>query len=186
DELHLSEDAAFKRIRAARLARRFPSIYCAVAEGRLHLSALVLLKPYLTDATEATAAELLAAVTHRSKSQIERLLAERFPTSEMLPMAEALPARQPQPGQTVSPTEVQLAPGPVAQVARHRVSGPALRSKTAPIATERFLLQLTIGQSTHEKLHHAQSLLSHRIPSGDLAEVLERVLDLAIVALEKQ
>src|SRR5262249_40273564 len=98
DELHLSEDAAFKRIRAARLARRFPSIYCAVAEGRLHLSALVLLKPYLTDATEATAAELLAAVTHRSKSQIERLLAERFPTSEMLPMAEALPARQPQPG----------------------------------------------------------------------------------------
>src|ERR687898_120416 len=41
--LHLSEDAAYKRIRAARVARRFPAIFAAVADGRLHLAAVVLL-----------------------------------------------------------------------------------------------------------------------------------------------
>ena len=42
-ELGLSEDAAKKRIHAARAARRFPAIFVAVAEGRLHLSTVVLL-----------------------------------------------------------------------------------------------------------------------------------------------
>src|SRR2546426_10189856 len=80
-ELRLSEEAAFKRIHAARTARRFPAIFAALAEGRLHLSAVVLLTPYLT---EATADELLAAATHKSKAQIEVLLAERFPRPDML------------------------------------------------------------------------------------------------------
>src|SRR5436309_7905194 len=35
-ELRLCEQAAFKRIRAARTARRFPAIFAALAEGRLH------------------------------------------------------------------------------------------------------------------------------------------------------
>src|SRR5574342_738218 len=61
-ELHLSEDAAFKRIHAARAARRFPAIFAAVAQGRLHLSAVVLLAPHLT---EDNAADLLAAAVHK-------------------------------------------------------------------------------------------------------------------------
>src|SRR5437870_3407703 len=40
-ELRLSEDAACKRICAARAARKFPAIFYAVADGRLHLSAVV-------------------------------------------------------------------------------------------------------------------------------------------------
>ena len=46
--LHLSEQATYKRIRVARMARKFPAIYCALTEGRVHLSGLVLLKPFLT------------------------------------------------------------------------------------------------------------------------------------------
>src|SRR5262245_59130830 len=45
--LRFSEDMAFKRIRAARVARRFPIVLEAVADGRLHLTAVVLLKPHL-------------------------------------------------------------------------------------------------------------------------------------------
>ena len=69
----MSEDAAFKRIRAARTARRFPAIFAAVADGRLHLSAVVMLAPHLT---EDTVDELLTAAIHKSKSEIEELLAE--------------------------------------------------------------------------------------------------------------
>ena len=47
-ELHLSEDEAYKRVRAARAGREHPAIFVALAEGRLHLSAVVLLAPHLT------------------------------------------------------------------------------------------------------------------------------------------
>jgi len=46
--LHLSDSAAFKRIHAARAARRFPELFVAVADGRLHLSAVCMLAPRLT------------------------------------------------------------------------------------------------------------------------------------------
>jgi hypothetical protein len=38
-ELRFSDDAAFKRIQAARVARRFPILYTAIAEGGLHMLA---------------------------------------------------------------------------------------------------------------------------------------------------
>ena len=41
DQLHLEEQAAYKRIQAARAAREFPAVFDAVADGRLHLSAVV-------------------------------------------------------------------------------------------------------------------------------------------------
>ncbi len=50
-ELGLSEDAAFKRIRAARAAREFPAIFPMLADGRLNLTAVLSLAPYLTPDT---------------------------------------------------------------------------------------------------------------------------------------
>src|SRR5258706_12373992 len=46
EELHLSEDATAKRIQAARAARRFPALFTALAEGKLHLTAIKLLAPH--------------------------------------------------------------------------------------------------------------------------------------------
>lgn len=45
--LRLSEDAASKRLQAAGAARRFPVIFDALADGRLHLSGICLLAPHL-------------------------------------------------------------------------------------------------------------------------------------------
>jgi len=184
EKLRLSEDAAYKRIQAARTAREFSTLFQAVADGRLNLSGVCLLAPHLTSEN----AELLVSeASGRSKSEIEMVLARRFPSSETLPMVETLrvATHQLAPGQVDEGTfdrdrisGNQLAPG--------RVASPASRSKTAPIAAERFALQVTIGRGTHDKLRHAQALLSHRVPSGDLAEVLDRVLDLAIKQLERQ
>ena len=56
----------------------------------------------------------------------------------------------------------------------------------APLSAERFALQVTIGQGTHDKLEYAQALLGHAVPSGDLAAVLDRALDALIAGLEKQ
>src|SRR3989442_15261584 len=79
-ELRLCEQAAFKRIRAARTARQFPAIFGALAEGRLHLSGVVMLTPYLT---LENADELLPAAAYRNKAELELLLAQRFPRPDL-------------------------------------------------------------------------------------------------------
>src|SRR5258708_23750449 len=65
-ELHMSEETAFRRIRVARTARQFPAIFSAVADGRLNLTAVLLLVPHLTP---EYASELLAAATHKTKAE---------------------------------------------------------------------------------------------------------------------
>jgi hypothetical protein len=56
----------------------------------------------------------------------------------------------------------------------------------APLAPQRFALQVTIGQATHDKLRRAQALLRHRVPSGDLDQVLGHALDTLLRDLERQ
>ena len=114
-ELHLSEQAAYRRILAARTARRFPAIFGALADGRLHLTAVVLLAPHLRG---ATADELLAAATHQSKAAIERLLAARFPRPDMVSWVAPVPMSPPAQGTALQaePVAVQLSSAIVAVV----------------------------------------------------------------------
>jgi hypothetical protein len=77
--LGMSEDQAYKRIRAARAMRRFPVVGTAVAEGRLHLSGVVLLAPHLT---EESAEGLVAEASGKSRAEIEILLARRAPRAD--------------------------------------------------------------------------------------------------------
>jgi hypothetical protein len=224
-ELRLSEEAAYKRIHAARAARRFPAIFPALADGRLHLTAVVLLAPHLT---EATATDLLKAAEHKTKSEIEKLLAERFPRPDLPTKLEVIStgfSAQHAPGRVGLPPEhaperVENGTGPARpleesrrqeasedKVARSysgsesRIAGvsafvmspapstgsvpPAARPRLAPLAPQRFGLQVTIDQATSDQLRYAQALLSHRIPSGDLAQVLARLVQLGVAQLEK-
>src|SRR5881409_922930 len=103
-ELRLSEDAAYKRIQAARVARQFPVIFEALADGRLHLTAVGLLAPYLTP---ENAGELLTAAAHRTKAEIVELLARRFPRSETLGLVAALPGSSPARHQQLAPAQVE-------------------------------------------------------------------------------
>src|SRR5262245_17986033 len=42
-ELHLLEDAACRQIHVARMARRFPAVLVALADGRVHMRAVLML-----------------------------------------------------------------------------------------------------------------------------------------------
>ena len=175
-EFHLSEDSAYKRIQAARAARQFPALFAAVAEGWLHLTAVVRLAPHLTP---ENADELLGAAAHRSTVEIERLLAERFPQPDVPALVQAVPAPRQAPA-------TELVSKPVEPCAPGWKESLDQRPKLTPLSPQRFALQLTMGQELHDKLHYAQELLSHQVPSGDLAQVLERALDALIPQLEKQ
>ena len=115
---------------------------------RLHLSAVVLLASYLT---EETAEELLAAAAHKPKSGIEQLLAERLPRPELPARVQAI-APSPTP-----PTE-PLSPGTVGLHAPETVEPPPPRPKVARLSPQRFALEVTIAQSTHDKLRSLQFL----------------------------
>jgi 5-methylcytosine-specific restriction endonuclease McrA len=179
--LRLSEDMTWKRLQAARAARRFPALFEAVADGRLHLSGICLLAPRMS---AENADELMKAAAGKTKGGIEIMLAGRFPRSESFPIVE-----------TVSDPEGQPAPGQVGAEPRSDGEGipltaegaraAARRTEIAPIARQRYDISFSIGQVTHDKLQRAQALLSHKIPNGDLAAILDRVLDLAIAQLEK-
>jgi hypothetical protein len=202
-ELRFSEDAAYKRIQAARTAWRFPAIFPALADGQLNLTGVLLLGPYLNP---ANADELLGAAVGRTKSEIEEWLAQRFPRSELLPLVTELPAdgqlaleRVKLDGAELAPWQIdsddfdadgQLAPERVkldgTQLAPGRVAASTTTARLAPTAPGRYSLQLTIGKGTHDKLRHAQALLGHQVPSGEVAEVLDRALDALIGQLERR
>ena len=80
EKLRMSEDVAYKRIQTARATRRFPAILPAIADGRLHLTAVVLLKPFLTI---ENAEGVLIAAAGKTKAQVELLIAERFPRADV-------------------------------------------------------------------------------------------------------
>jgi hypothetical protein len=199
-ELRFSEDAAYKRIRAARAGRKFSELFTALADGRLHLAALYLLAPHFTP---ENLDELIKAATHRSKSDIEELVAARFGTpgspASLRPMIRVVAAPSPMPNTQLTAAPVddelllgesstgdtplgsphqenygQLAPGPV--------EGTQVQSlpQNCPV----FLVRLTVPKSTRDKLHYAQALLSHAVPLDDLAQVLDRALDALIKQLE--
>src|SRR5207244_976135 len=94
-----------------------------------------------------------------------------------------LPARV----QALSPptlsTEPSSSPGPVHQHAPGRVESE--RPKVTTLSPQRFALQVTLEQTTHDKLRYLQALLSHQVPSGDLARVLDGAFDAAIRELER-
>lgn len=175
-DLHMSEDAAYKRIQAARAARRFPEILPAVAAGRVHLTAVVALAPHLT---ADNVGALLEAATHRTRPQIEQLLAGlrprlEVPTSLTPFMADATPCQLvPEP---VAFADADPAPTPVASA----------RPRLAPISTSQFELRCTLGQSAHDKLRYAESLLGHVLRPGDIPALIERALDQLIQAEERR
>src|SRR5439155_7925267 len=145
-ELNQSEDSAYRRIAAARVARQFPGVFDAVAEGRLSLTAIGQLARYLRP---ENADELLRAATHKTKSQIEELLAQRFPRSEMLPLVttsscQLVPERVGTQAQSAELALERVA-GEIhgAAFASRRVEVMTPRSKVAPIAARRFELRLS-------------------------------------------
>ena len=89
ERLHLSEAEAYLRITVARAAREHPVLLTMLRDGRLHLSGIAILLPVLTHENRDA---LLARATHRSKRQIEELVAELSPRPDAPSLMRKLPA----------------------------------------------------------------------------------------------
>ncbi|HTO91476.1 MAG TPA: DUF222 domain-containing protein, partial [Candidatus Sulfotelmatobacter sp.] len=210
EKLGFSEDEADRRIQAARAARRFPIILDLLADGRVHLTGVRLLRPYLTP---VTANSLLRASIHKTRKEIEQLLADRFPRPDVpsrvvvVAQAGAEPVNsangtQPVPmpmDESISPAPERMKPLENLESSDPKVLGTTPDSPTppptsppmppprvAPLGTERYSLQLTMTRPTHDLLRRAQELLDPQVPAGDLDTVLRRGLELLVAQLEKR
>ena len=189
-ELHMSEDAAYKRIQAAKAARDFPVLFDEVESGRLHLSAVCLLAPHLT---RENADGLIRGAKHQSKARIELLLAERFPRPDAPTLVMAIEAMgvagQGHPADACGGGS-QLAPGQVdvngVQCVSASALQPAPRAKVTPLAPQRFRVEVTLDGDAHRDLVQAQALLGREVPRGDVAEVLKRALHEYVLRLQRR
>jgi len=182
--LGFSEESAHKRIRVARVARRFPAIFQAIADGSLNLSLVSLLAPYLT---LENAAELIQEAGGRTRAEVEELLARRFPRSESLPMVVAISGVPARPGEDQrSPGTVQVST-PLSGCRRGGQSGAASEGpRVAPIAEERYELRLSLGKETIEDLRRAEALMSHTLPAGAVDQVIALALKSLVKELERR
>jgi hypothetical protein len=178
-KLGLGDGEAFRRILAARLGRRFPAVYPLLASGAVHLSALELLRERLTEENHA---ELLGAVSGKSKREVEALLAARFPKPDLASSIRKLPSEPARRTPVESGAESTFELEPCASDG-HRERNRAL---IQPLSRARFRVEFTASAELREKLELCRDLMSHANPSRDLGPVVERAVDLLLADLEKK
>jgi len=182
EELHLSESEAYLRIGVARAAREYPILLEMLADGRLHLSGIAKLAPYLTAANQEA---LLERATYKSKRKIDELIAEISPQPDVPASIRKLPQRR---GKNRAAGEAQLRPDGVepAEPARSMdnpelsiaIAAPPDVAKAQPLAPEplspaRYRIQFTAGAEFRDKLERLRALMRSSVPDGDLAALLE-------------
>ena len=190
--LHLSEAAAFNRIRTARAARRFPVILDLLADGSVNMTTVRLLSPHLTADNHRA---LLAEASGMRRREVDKLVARLAPKPDE---ASSL-RRVPQPRTSTVPataaigfedpaaatTATVVAAAPVTTGAAAPLSRDAERPVVA-LSPGRYRLKVTIGDDAEDDLRRLQDLLRREIPSGDPAEIVARALRLLREDTEKK
>ncbi len=206
DVLHLSEHAAYGRIEAARLVRRLPDVLEALRSGDATLTTICLIGPHLTP---LNCSGLLAAVRHKSKREVERLVASLAPKPDVPASVRKVPVRAAtaQCGPLGNVTQKAAPPftdgaagapkatpllaaecsdSPPREMPVAMALTPARPAVVAPLAPERYKIQFTASRDVHDKLRRAQDLLRHAIPDGDVAAIFDRALTLLLEDLERR
>ena len=105
-----------------------------------------------------------------ARSEIDVVLARRAPKPDVAPRLEREPEQ----------------PGLVDPDPAGRPAAPPPRAKVDALAPDRFALQVTLRGETKAKLDRAQALLRHQVPSGDLAEVIDKALEALLEKVEQR
>ena len=195
--LHLSEAEAYLRITVARASREHPVLLAMLADGSLHLTGVALVAPHLTAETRD---ELLRRATHRSKRQIEELLADLAPRPEGPEQIRTLPER--------GALKPALGPG---RVAREELRPPTANecgdvsaampstldelrpdgvghgtrgTSIQPLGNARYKVQFTASASLREKLERLRALMRHEVPDGDLATIIDGLVSQQLERIE--
>ncbi len=201
DALHLSEGEAYLRIAVARASREHPVVLAMLGDGRLHLSGIAVLAPHLTPENREM---LLRRATHRSKREIQELMAEIAPQQDVPALMRKLPDRTTSPAapaSTLSGMGTLVTRGSVHALEGH---GPAAVSippdasvsippapvpsspppAVQPLSPGRYKVQFTASAQLRDKLERLLALMRSQVPDGDLGAVIEAAVTEKLERLE--
>ena len=175
EALHMSENEAYVRLRAAKVVRDFPLVLQMLERNELHLTAIKLLAPNLTQTNHL---DVLERARGKSKREVERLVAELAPKPDVPSVVRKLPAARPSARAVQEPA---VKPAPVElPVRKLRLEAPAQPQVTTPLSPGLYKVQFTATQVLHDKLQQLKDLMRYQIPDGDLCVIFERAADLLI------
>ncbi len=174
-QLGYAENAAYRRVYASRLARKFSGLLSLLDKGKLHLEAVALVGPLLTAENHE---ELLRRVGGMSKREVERLVAGLAPTPDKADHMQRLP-RGPE-----LAAGVAALPGSAVEGAAP--GGPGLpglptSGRIDPLSLSRMHVGFSCGEELVRMLERGRELLRHKHPEGRLEDVIG---EMAAVFLE--
>ena len=182
--LSMTKASAFRRTTAARLLARFPVVADYLADGRLNLTTLVELRDVLD---EAHLVEILDRAAGRTEDQVKELVASLRPQPAPADLLRRLPsprndsggsgpvpAAANDPSAALAPPAFLPPPVPAPATAVQAARPPA--AHLHPIAPEQHVLRVTVSAEFVANLEAARRALSHKLPGGELAEVLHEGL----------
>jgi hypothetical protein len=185
--LHLSEYAAYVRIRAARAVRRCPAVLAALERGEVHLSTIRLLAPFRD---HERGPELLASARHLSKREVEEIVARLSPRPDVQPMILKLPEAAMEKYVAGATPPVSSPPGAPAGTHVPVVALPAAVRRAVGsltvLAPQRYHVQFTASAEMRAKIDRLRNLLRHEIPDGNLAALFDRALTVLLQQVEKR
>lgn len=157
------ERTAYRRIAAAKAARRLPLILERLRAGKAHLTAIVLLGEHMTLENHES---LLARAESASLDQLKRMAAALSPVGsvpgERKRIIAVVEAAKLFGGQESSPEGGEQS---------------ELSLPQAPAVKFRTEHQFTLDDAAEAKLVRARELLAHKYPMGDLESIFEAALD---------
>jgi len=177
--LHLSEGEGYRRIAAARMSRRYPAILSMLEDGRLHLCGIGVLSKHLKDANYE---DLLARATHKTKREIEILVAELNPKPDVPPTIRKRPQQKAKPEPPSSSTELRPdAVEPKAPATKPEPPrAPEKPATVEPLSPSRFKVGFTASVELRDKLRRLERLM----PDDDLASIIDAAISEKLERLE--
>jgi hypothetical protein len=167
----------------ARAATRWPALLRHLEDGALTVTNARLLAPHLT---ESNCEELLASARHRSKREVEEIVARLRPQTDVAGVVRKLPTAPVKASALEGATRAPLVAARGEQDQALAPPSTSPRPVIAPLAPERYKVQFTATKEVLDKLRYAQDLLRHVTPSGDIAVVFDRALSALIEQMERQ
>ncbi len=173
--LKYSEDAAYKRIQAARKAKAFPSIIRRLALGELSLSSLNVLAPHLTSENHRRLLDQTRGKPIREIEKFVACLSPRPAPCEVVRHRPSPPAPF-EPPESRHDTSDQAAPS-APSVLLPSCPLPPPRAKIQHLAPDCIRFAFNGSDGFLGKVDRCRDLLRHKYPQGKLEDIFDEAVE---------
>jgi hypothetical protein len=186
--LHYDEGGAYRRVHAARVARKYPAVLPQIAKGRLTLTSLLILSPILNEKNHA---EVLSDADGKTKRELEMIVAKHDPRRPLPDSVRRLPGAPAWTG-TLS-AQAARDPRSLEPVSSPSDYAGILPAKTphewqaiVPLTIDRVRIGFDAALPLMTLIDRARQILRHKYPEGRLEDVMTEALELLLEKKDPQ